>query len=75
MVSVLRHVLTSVSFEPNAPFQFWQLMPYMSSGFNGVFRHGIVRCRKAYLTEACLIPAGIDPVQRHATRLLPYEST
>lgn len=69
MASVLRHVLTSVSFEPNTLFQFWQLMPYMSSGFNGAFRHGTVRCRKAYLTETCLIAAGTDlPMARRNFR-------
>ena len=58
MASVLQHVLTFVSFEPNAHFQFWRLMPHTSSVFNGAFGHGVVCCRKAYLTKTRLVAAG-----------------
>jgi len=69
MASVLQHVLTFVSFEPNAHFQFWRLMPYTSSVFNGAFGHGVVCCRKAYLTKTRLVAAGTDlPMARRKFR-------
>ena len=70
MVSLLRPGGVFASIEPNARFPFWRLMPWMIPGFDWAFEHGVVRCRKEFLTDS-LQRAGATEVRVAHWKLFP----
>ena len=60
MVSLLRPGGVFASLEPNARFPFWRLMPWIIPGFDWAYEHGVVRCRKEYLSNTLRNAGGAD---------------
>jgi len=70
LVSLLRPGGIFASIEPNARFPLWRLMPWVIPGFNWAYEHGVIRCRKDYLSDALRNAGGTDVRVAH-WKLIP----